>query len=184
MTCIGFGSPFHADVDRWRRGHPDTGWRDLRALRPHAGRSGGVREDDLGGSEGRARAGKTTALIYTGVSRNEAPQDANGGHNLMAHATVEAIARELAMLSSCPCCPTLRTMQNRFRYHRDTNELLAAMLERLTEQAILNGFRNVILMGDHAGGQPQVYRGGRQQAQRHATELSVCSTVTRSIGPQ
>ncbi len=32
-----------------------------------------------------------------------------------------------------------------------THELLAAMLERI------NGFRNVILMGDHAGGQPQVY---------------------------
>jgi creatinine amidohydrolase/Fe(II)-dependent formamide hydrolase-like protein len=40
-----------------------------------------------------------------------------------------------------------------------TNELLAAMLERITEQAFLNGFRNVILMGDHAGGQPDVYEG-------------------------
>ncbi|HEY4256471.1 MAG TPA: creatininase family protein, partial [Candidatus Udaeobacter sp.] len=38
-----------------------------------------------------------------------------------------------------------------------TNELLAAMLERIAEQAALNGFRNVILMGDHGGGQPQVY---------------------------
>src|SRR5207244_6317679 len=38
-----------------------------------------------------------------------------------------------------------------------TNELLAAMLERITEESILNGFRNVILMGDHGGGQPQVY---------------------------
>src|SRR5262249_26698098 len=38
-----------------------------------------------------------------------------------------------------------------------TNELLAGMLERIAEQAALNGFRNVILMGDHGGGQPQVY---------------------------
>src|SRR5436305_11040021 len=38
-----------------------------------------------------------------------------------------------------------------------TNKLLAAMLERITEESILNGFRNVILMGDHGGGQPQVY---------------------------
>ncbi|PYU79697.1 MAG: hypothetical protein DMG50_23085, partial [Acidobacteria bacterium] len=40
-------------------------------------------------------AGKTTALIYTGGVEERGPQDANGGHNLMAHATVEAIAREL-----------------------------------------------------------------------------------------
>jgi len=89
--------------------------------------------------------------------RGTRPQDANGGHNLMAHATVEAIARELAMLSSCLCCPTLRTMQNRFPYHRNHERAARCHAERLTEQAILNGFRNVILMGDHAGGQPQVY---------------------------
>src|SRR5437879_10485551 len=40
-------------------------------------------------------AGKTTALIYTGGVEERGPQDANGGHNLMAHATVEAIARGL-----------------------------------------------------------------------------------------
>jgi hypothetical protein len=40
-------------------------------------------------------AGKTTALVYTSGVEERDPQDANGGHNLMAHATVEAIAREL-----------------------------------------------------------------------------------------
>src|ERR1700724_3111929 len=40
-------------------------------------------------------AGKTTALIYTGGVEERSPQNANGGHNLIAHATVEAIAREL-----------------------------------------------------------------------------------------
>jgi creatinine amidohydrolase len=38
-----------------------------------------------------------------------------------------------------------------------TNQLLAAILERLTEESIRNGFRVVILMGDHAGGQPEIY---------------------------
>ena len=33
-----------------------------------------------------------------------------------------------------------------------TNELLAAVLERIAEQAIVTGFKNVILMGDHGGG--------------------------------
>jgi creatinine amidohydrolase/Fe(II)-dependent formamide hydrolase-like protein len=65
-----------------------------------------------------------------------------------------------------------------------TNELLAAMLERIAEQAALNGFRNVILMGDHGGGQPQVYEEVAKKLDGNLSgEELVCSTVTRSIGP-
>src|SRR3954462_4891561 len=39
-----------------------------------------------------------------------------------------------------------------------TNELLAAILERIADQAIVTVFKSVILMGDHGGGQPNVYR--------------------------
>jgi creatinine amidohydrolase/Fe(II)-dependent formamide hydrolase-like protein len=39
-----------------------------------------------------------------------------------------------------------------------TNEILAVVLERITEQAIATGYKNVVLMGDHGGGQPAVYR--------------------------
>src|SRR5881398_3549196 len=103
-------------------------------------------------------AGKTTALIYTGGVEQRGPQNANGGHNLMAHATVEAIARELGNAIFLPVLPyTPNDAESIPGTIGITNELLAATLERLTEQAILNGFRNVILMGDHAGGQPQVY---------------------------
>ena len=38
-----------------------------------------------------------------------------------------------------------------------TPEILAAILERVSEQAIATGFKNVIVMGDHGGGQPQTY---------------------------
>ena len=34
-----------------------------------------------------------------------------------------------------------------------TNELFAAILEHMTEEAITTGFKNVVLMGDHGGGQ-------------------------------
>jgi creatinine amidohydrolase/Fe(II)-dependent formamide hydrolase-like protein len=103
-------------------------------------------------------AGKTTALIYTGGVEERGPQDANGGHNLMAHATVEAIARELGNAIFLPVLPyTPNDAEALPGTIGITNELLAAMLERITEESILNGFRNVILMGDHGGGQPQVY---------------------------
>jgi creatinine amidohydrolase/Fe(II)-dependent formamide hydrolase-like protein len=39
-----------------------------------------------------------------------------------------------------------------------TPELLGPVLERIADQTIANGFKNVILMGDHGGGQPDVYR--------------------------
>src|SRR6201993_3422592 len=103
-------------------------------------------------------AGKTTALIYTGGVEERGPQNANGGHNLIAHATVEAIARKLGNAIFLPVLPYTPNDEEPIPGTIGiTNELLAAMLERLTEQAFLNGFHRVILMGDHAGGQPKVY---------------------------
>ena len=103
-------------------------------------------------------AGKTTALIYTGGVEQRGPQNANGGHNLIAHAVVEAIARKLGNAIYLPVLPyTPNDAESIPGTIGITNELLAAMLERIAEQAALNGFRNVILMGDHGGGQPQVY---------------------------
>jgi creatinine amidohydrolase/Fe(II)-dependent formamide hydrolase-like protein len=103
-------------------------------------------------------AGKTTALIYTGGVEQRGPQNANGGHNLIAHATAEAIARRLGNAIFLPVLPyTPNDAESIPGTIGITNELLAAMLERIAEQAALNGFRTVILLGDHAGGQPQVY---------------------------
>ena len=104
-------------------------------------------------------AGKTTALIYTGGTEQRGPQLANGYHNFAAHAQVEAIAKELGNAIFMPVLPyTPNDAEALPGTIGITNELLAAMLERITEESILNGFRNVILMGDHGGGQPQVYQ--------------------------
>jgi creatinine amidohydrolase len=104
-------------------------------------------------------AGKTTALIYTGGVEQRGPQNANGGHNLMAYATVKAIAEKLGNAIFMPVLPF--TPNNADAQLPGTigitNDLLAAILERITEQSITNGFKNVILMGDHGGGQPAVY---------------------------
>ena len=103
-------------------------------------------------------AGKTTALIYTGGVEERGPQNANGGHNVIAHATVEAIARKLGNAIFLPVLPyTPNDAESIPGTIGITNELLAAMLERIAQQAALNGFRNIIIMGDHGGGQPQVY---------------------------
>src|SRR5437867_11954371 len=105
-------------------------------------------------------AGKTTALIYTGGTEQRGPQNVNGGHNLMARETVKLIALKLGNAIAMPVLPY--TPNNASAALPGTigltNELLAAILERISEQAIVTGFKNVILMGDHGGGQPAVYR--------------------------
>jgi creatinine amidohydrolase len=111
-------------------------------------------------------AGKTTALIYTGGTEHRGPQNVNGGHNLMARETVKAIALKLGNAIAMPVLPY--TPNNASAALPGTigltPELLAPVLERISEQTIVNGFKNVILMGDHGGGQgtgerqPNVYR--------------------------
>jgi creatinine amidohydrolase len=105
-------------------------------------------------------AGKTTALVYTGGTEQRGPQNVNGGHNLMARETVRAIAQELGNAIALPVLPY--TPNNASAALPGTigltNDLLALVLERIAEQALTTGFKNVILMGDHGGGQPNVYR--------------------------
>jgi creatinine amidohydrolase/Fe(II)-dependent formamide hydrolase-like protein len=104
-------------------------------------------------------AGKTTALIYTGGTEQRGPQNVNGGHTLMGKATVKAIALKLGNAIAMPVLPY--TPNNASAALPGTigltPELLTALLERITEQTIVTGFKNVILMGDHGGGQPAVY---------------------------
>ncbi len=105
-------------------------------------------------------AGKTTALFYTGGTEQRGPQNANGGHNLMAQATVKMIAEKLGNAIAMPVLPY--TPNNASADLPGTigltPELLGAVLERLSEQAIQTGFKNVVIMGDHGGGQPKVYQ--------------------------
>jgi creatinine amidohydrolase/Fe(II)-dependent formamide hydrolase-like protein len=105
-------------------------------------------------------AGKTTALVYTGGTEQRGPQNVNGGHTLMGKATVKAIALKLGNAIAMPVLPY--TPNNASAALPGTigltPELLSALLERITEQTIVTGFKNVILMGDHGGGQPNTYQ--------------------------
>lgn len=104
-------------------------------------------------------AGKTTALFYTGGTEQRGPQNVNGGHNLLGKATVKAIALKLGNAIAMPVLPytpnrASATIPGTIGL---TAELLAPILERIAEEAIVTGFKNIILMGDHGGGQPDVY---------------------------
>ena len=104
-------------------------------------------------------AGKTTALVYTGGTEQRGPQNVNGGHTLMGREIVKTIALRLGNAIAMPVLPY--TPNNASAQLPGTigltPELLGAILERVTEQSMTTGFRNVVIMGDHGGGQPQTY---------------------------
>lgn len=105
-------------------------------------------------------AGKTTALIYTGGTEQRGPQNVNGGHTIMAKYTARAIALKLGNAIVMPVLPY--TPNNASAQLPGTigltPELLTAVLTRVVEQTIATGFKNVVIMGDHGGGQPAAYK--------------------------
>ena len=118
-------------------------------------------------------AGKTTALFYTGGTEQRGPQNVNGGHTLMGKATVKAIALKLGNAIAMPVLPytpnrASATLPGTIGL---TDTLLMAILERVTEEAISTGFKNVVLMGDHGGGQPNAYRDvAKRLDEKHAKD--------------
>ena len=104
-------------------------------------------------------AGKTTALVYTGGTEQRGPQNVNGGHTLMARDTVKAIALKLG---NAIAMPVLAYSPNRASADLPgtiglSNDVFGQMLTEIAEQSIITGFKNVIIMGDHGGGQPAVF---------------------------
>jgi creatinine amidohydrolase len=102
--------------------------------------------------------GKTTALIYNGGTEQRGPQNVSGGHTLMGRATVKAIAEKLGNAIAAPVMPF--SVNNADPAMPATigitGALFAALNEQVAEQLIKNGFHNVVLMGDHGGGQTEL----------------------------
>src|SRR5882762_855967 len=104
-------------------------------------------------------AGKTTALVYTGGTEQRGPQNVNGGHTLMGREIVKTIALRLGNAIAMPVLPY--TPNNASADLPGTigltPEILGILLERIVEQSMATGFKNVVIMGDHGGGQPATY---------------------------
>jgi len=117
-------------------------------------------------------AGKTTALVYNGGTEQRGPQNVNGGHTLMGHATVVAIAEKLGNAIAAPVMPfsvnrASATLPGTIGL---TAPLFAQLNEQVTEQLILTGFKNVVLMGDHGGGQNELKEVAAKLDAKHASE--------------
>jgi creatinine amidohydrolase len=102
--------------------------------------------------------GKTTALLYNGGTEQRGPQNVNGGHTLMARETAHAIALKLGNAIAAPVLPFSPNNASPDLPGTIglTPELFAAVNEQIAEQLIKTGFHNVVLMGDHGGGQKEL----------------------------
>ena len=116
--------------------------------------------------------GKTTALVYNGGTEQRGPQNVNGGHSLMGHATVIAIAEKLGNAIAAPVMPF--SVNNASAQLPGTigltGPLFAALNEQVTEQLIKTGFKNVVLMGDHGGGQRELGEVAKKLDEKYAPQ--------------
>lgn len=103
-------------------------------------------------------AGKTTALIFNGGTETRGPQAVNGGHTFVAHAKIVAIAKALGNAVAAPVLPF--SPNNAYPELPGTVGITAETYKEVNkevaEQLIRNGFKNVVLMGDHGGGQKEL----------------------------
>lgn len=102
--------------------------------------------------------GKTTVLVFNGGTEQRGPQGVSGAHTFVARHLGKEIAEKLGNAIVAPILP--------YSVNRASSELpgtigvsgplFAAINEEVAEQLIVNGFRNVVLMGDHGGGQQEL----------------------------
>ena len=104
--------------------------------------------------------GKTTVLIYNGGTEQRGPQAVLGGHTFMARRTAEAIARKLGNALVAPVLPFSLAgghlkPETPGSVHID-GDVFMRVNEQVVDSMVVNGFKNIILMGDHGGGQKEL----------------------------
>ena len=116
--------------------------------------------------------GKTTALVFNGGTEQRGPQNVNGGHTLMAQAQVIAIAEKLGNVIAAPVLPFSPNSASADLPGTIglTPEIFALVNERVAEELIKSGFKNVVLMGDHGGGQRQLGEVAKKLTEKYAAQ--------------
>jgi creatinine amidohydrolase len=102
--------------------------------------------------------GKTTVLVFNGGTEQRGPQNAIGGHTFIAHATAEGIARKLGNALVAPVLPFSlnRANPNQPGTIGISSAAFTEVNKEVTEQLIQNGFKDIVLLGDHGGGQKEL----------------------------
>src|SRR4029450_5068867 len=102
--------------------------------------------------------GKTPVLVYNGGTEQRGPHAVLGGHTLMARAIAPMIARKLNNALVAPVLPFSVNPAGGVDPKMPGSVALPADLfvkvnEAVVDSMAKNGFKNIVLMGDHGGGQ-------------------------------
>jgi len=102
--------------------------------------------------------GKTTALVFNGGTEQRGPQGVSGAHTFVAQSLGREIAEKLGNAIVAPVLPY--SVNNASAALPGTigltGPIFAAVNEQVAEQLIVNGFKSIVLMGDHGGGQREL----------------------------
>src|SRR5947208_4456859 len=105
-------------------------------------------------------AGKTTMLIYNGGTEQRGPHAVVGGHSLIARRVSVEIARHLGNALVAPVLPFSIAGDHLNPKWPGTVNLpgpaFSAVNEAVVDSMVVNGFKNIVLMGDHGGGQEEL----------------------------
>jgi creatinine amidohydrolase/Fe(II)-dependent formamide hydrolase-like protein len=116
--------------------------------------------------------GKTTVIIYNGGTEQRGPHAVLGGHTFIARRAAEAIARRLGnalVAPVLPIAPAGSHLNPKWPGSVDLpTDLYVKVNQAMVTSMVTNGFRNIILMGDHGGGQKELAALARTLNSRYA----------------
>jgi creatinine amidohydrolase/Fe(II)-dependent formamide hydrolase-like protein len=106
--------------------------------------------------------GFTSVLIITGGTEERGPQDVLGGHTIMSRYRGAAIAKRLGKTLVAPILPIavqatgLREGTSQPGGVQMSADVFKGVQLAMIESMYMNGFKDIFVMGDHGGGQPQI----------------------------
>jgi creatinine amidohydrolase len=139
---------------------------------PAHGQTSSVWVEDLTWPEVRdaIASGKRTAIIYVGSTEQNGPHMVLGKHNFIARALAQRIAEQLGDALVYPTLPyaiagNAITRTGHMRFPGTVSlppEVFFGVVRGVAQSALTAGFKVVLLMGDHGGGQDELALAAKQ----------------------
>lgn len=117
--------------------------------------------------------GMINVIIYNGGVEQRGPQNVSGGHNLMGTETARAIALKVGHTLVAPVIPySVNEAPDSLPWGTIglTPEIFKEVNERVAEQLVKQGFKNVFLMGDHGGGQKEMGQVAQELNEKYSSK--------------
>ena len=122
--------------------------------------------------------GATTAIFYAGSTEQNGPHMVTGKHNVVARFVAERIARQLGNALVYPILPFAPTgdpvrKTDHMAYPGSVSvseSTYGAIASDVSRSARAAGFKNIVLMGDHGGGQDSLGVVARQLTAEWASD--------------